>query len=68
MLAATLYEPAFAVLVRTLGDLAKRGIATMTLIAGFASTAFIPLTHILIEDFGWRAALQGLAAAKAHSL
>ncbi len=61
--AATLYEPAFAVLVRTLGDLAPRSIAAMTLVAGFASTAFIPLTHVLIEGFGWRGALVGLAAA-----
>ncbi len=61
--AATLYEPAFAVLVRTLGDLAPRAIAAMTLVAGFASTAFIPLTHVLIEGFGWRGALVGLAAA-----
>jgi predicted MFS family arabinose efflux permease len=61
--AALLYEPAFAVLVRTLGDLAPRAIAAMTLVAGFASTAFIPLTHVLIEGFGWRGALVGLAAA-----
>ena len=61
--AATLYEPAFAVLVRTLGDLAPRAIAATTLVAGFASTAFIPLTHVLIEGFGWRGALVGLAAA-----
>jgi predicted MFS family arabinose efflux permease len=63
VLAATLYEPAFAVLVRALGDLAPRAIAAMTLIAGFASTAFIPLTHVLIQGFGWRGALLGLAAA-----
>lgn len=61
--AATLYEPAFAVLVRTLGDLAPRAIAATTLVAGFASTAFIPLTHVLIQGFGWRGALVGLAAA-----
>ena len=62
VLAATLYEPAFAVLVRSLGGLSTRGIATMTLIAGFASTIFIPLTHLLIEAFGWRDALTILAA------
>ena len=26
----------------------------MTLIGGFASTVFIPLTHLLIEAYGWR--------------
>jgi MFS family permease len=61
VLAATLYEPAFAVLVRSLGSLGKRGIASMTLVGGLASTAFIPLTHVLIEDLGWRGALQVLA-------
>ncbi len=59
--AALLYEPAFAVLVRTLGNLAPRAIAATTLVAGFASTAFIPLTYVLIEGFGWRGALVGLA-------
>jgi predicted MFS family arabinose efflux permease len=49
--------------VRTLGDLAPRAIAATTLVAGFASTVFIPLTHVLIEGFGWRGALVGLAAA-----
>lgn len=62
VLAATLYEPAFAVLVRSLGNLSQRGIATMTLIAGFASTLFIPFTHLLIDEFGWRDALIILAA------
>ena len=62
VIAATLYEPALAVLVRSLGGQRKRGIATLTLIAGFASTLFIPLTHLLIEALGWRAALMELAA------
>jgi hypothetical protein len=31
------------------------------LVAGFASTVFIPVTQGLIELFGWRGALIGLA-------
>jgi len=56
-MAATLYEPAFAVLIRALGDLAQRGIAAMTLVGGFASTVFIPLSHLLIEGLDWRQAM-----------
>lgn len=62
VLAATLYEPAFAVLVGALGVLGRRGIAAMTLVGGFASTLFIPLTHLLIEQSNWRTALVALAA------
>ncbi|WP_445501900.1 MFS transporter [Microvirga sp. G4-2] len=56
------YEPSFAVLARRLGFLARRGITFMTLVAGFAGTVFIPLTHLLIEHMGWRNALLVLAA------
>ncbi|HZW45888.1 MAG TPA: MFS transporter [Microvirga sp.] len=55
------YEPGFAVLARRLGFLARRGITFMTLVGGFASTVFIPLTHLLIEHLGWRSTLLVLA-------
>ena len=57
----TLYEPGFAVLVRSLGDRAPRAILQMTFVGGLASTAFIPLSHILVEQLGWRPALVVLA-------
>jgi predicted MFS family arabinose efflux permease len=60
-MSAILYEPGFAVLIRRLGPLARRGITAMTLVGGLASTAFIPLTHVLIEHLGWRDALIALA-------
>jgi MFS family permease len=62
-MACTLYEPGFAVLSRTLGDDAPRGILKMTLVGGFASTVFIPLAHVLVEAVGWRDAVLALAAA-----
>jgi predicted MFS family arabinose efflux permease len=62
-MSAVLYEPGFAVLTRTLGLRARRGITVMTLLGGLASTVFIPLTHVLIESLGWRGALLVLAAA-----
>jgi MFS family permease len=61
-MACTLYEPGFAVLVKSLGERAPRAILQMTFIGGLASTVFIPLTHGLIEMVGWRWALATLAA------
>jgi MFS family permease len=57
-----LYEPVFAVMARELKDNYRRGIITITLLGGLASTVFIPLTHIIVEWYGWRHALQVLAA------
>lgn len=56
-----LYEPVFAVMARELKDDYRRGIIVITLLGGLASTVFIPLTHVLVEGFGWRQALQVLA-------
>ncbi|MBU0724824.1 MAG: MFS transporter [Alphaproteobacteria bacterium] len=61
-LASTLYEPAFAVLAVRLGRKYRTGITAMTLIGGLASTAFLPLTQLMIELWDWRTALLGLAA------
>ncbi len=53
--AATLYEPAFAVVARRFGAAgARRGITAVTLWGGFASTVFIPLVQLLIDHIGWR--------------
>src|SRR5690606_9753672 len=56
-LAATLYEPVFAVLTRRFPQTFRTRITVLTLVGGLASTAFIPLTQLLIEQFGWRSAL-----------
>jgi MFS family permease len=60
-MSCTLYEPGFAVLSRTMGDDAPRGILKMTLVGGFASTVFVPLAHLLVEAGGWRQAVLILA-------
>jgi MFS family permease len=60
-LACTLYEPGFAVVAANVTDW-KRGILVMTFLGGLASTAFIPLGHLLIETWGWRSALIALGA------
>jgi hypothetical protein len=60
-MAAILYDPVFAVLTRSYPASFRTKITLVTLIGGFASTAFIPLTHVLIEAFAWRGALLVLA-------
>ncbi|MFP6747061.1 MAG: MFS transporter [Alphaproteobacteria bacterium] len=52
--ASTFYPSGFAVVVATLGSRARQGVTVMTLIAGFASTVFIPLISVLIDHVGWR--------------
>lgn len=64
-LAATLYEPVFAVLTRTFPETYRARITALTLIGGFASTVFIPLTQLFISEFGWRNALLALAVCNA---
>jgi MFS family permease len=56
-LAGVLYEPAFAVITATFGLDARRAITALTLVGGFASTVFMPLTQLLIATVGWRQAL-----------
>ena len=56
-MAGVLYEPAFAVLTATFGPDARRAITALTLVGGFASTVFMPLTQLLIATLGWRQAL-----------
>jgi MFS family permease len=59
--AATLYEPVFAVVTANVRDY-KRAIIFISFVGGFASTIFLPLSHVLIETQGWRVALVVLAA------
>lgn len=56
-----LYDAAFAVLVQTTGAEARLRITHLTLIAGFASTLFWPLTSWLGGFLDWRGILMGFA-------
>jgi MFS family permease len=68
-MAACLYEPCFAIITRTQGTAARRGITLVTLVAGFASTISFPLSHAVAEAYGWQdaallfAAISGFVAA-----
>jgi MFS family permease len=62
-MAAILYEPVFAIVGRayTDADDRLRAIATVTIMGGLASTAFLPGTTFLVEKAGWRGAVFALA-------
>lgn len=63
--AAVLYQPAFTVISRWYGPLRVRPLTILTLVAGFASTIFAPLTAALCGVFGWRGAFLVLAGVMA---
>lgn len=56
-----LYDVAFTVLAAWFRRHRIRAMIIVTLVAGLASTIFIPLATALLEGFGWRAALRLLA-------
>lgn len=56
-MAATLYEPAFAVLTKRYPERFRQGITALTLVGGFASTLSFPAAALLIDRLGWRDAL-----------
>ena len=61
--AAVFYEAAFATAVAwSPPTLRARTILSITVVAGFSSTVFIPLTGHLVDACGWRAAVLVLAA------
>ena len=61
-IAGALYEPCFALLTRARGAEARRAIAAVTLVAGFATALAYPLSAALEAAFGWRGAVLGMAA------
>lgn len=61
-LSATLYPPAFSVIIRRYPHGFRRAIIILTFLGGLASTVFIPLSAWLIAGLGWRHALWPLAA------
>lgn len=68
-MAATLYEPAFAVVGRAHDDPATRlrALGIVTLFGGLASTVFLPLTDVLVRMGGWRIGVVMLAVLLAAS-
>jgi MFS family permease len=67
-----LYDAAFTALAQRHGQGARARITAITLIAGFASTIFWPMTQAMVSGWGWRetffafAGLHLLACAPIH--
>jgi MFS family permease len=62
-MAAVFYTPAFSAITHWGGAHALQGLTAVTLVAGFASTVFGPLTAWLEGPLGWRGSFLVLAAA-----
>lgn len=60
--AAVMYEPAFALVTRWFDRDRSAALLTLTVVAGFSATVFVPLGQALIDALGWRQALLVLAA------
>jgi MFS family permease len=63
--AAVLYEPAYAVINSWFRRDRPKALLTLTVVAGFASTIFLPTSQLLIDGVGWRSALWVLAGVLA---
>lgn len=61
VMAAVFYEVAFTVVAVWFRRRRPQAMLIITMVAGFASTIFIPLTTYLVGAFGWRDALRLLA-------
>lgn len=61
-MAATLYDAAFATLGAVSGERHRQALTALTLLGGFASTVFWPLSYALDEALGWRGAVAVFAA------
>jgi MFS family permease len=55
-----LYEPAFAVVASWFDEQRGRALTAVTVMAGFASTIFMPVESFLNEILGWRQSLLAL--------
>jgi MFS family permease len=60
-MAATLYEPAFAVTTAWFNRHRAHAVLVLTIAGGLSSTVFVPLTSALVTWQGWRVALVTLA-------
>ncbi len=63
-MSAILYEPVFIIVGRAIAEPAgrMRAIATVTVLGGLASTAFLPGTAALVDWIGWRGTAVALGA------
>jgi predicted MFS family arabinose efflux permease len=63
--ACVLYEAAFAVTITWFRQRRASALLVLTVVAGFASSIFLPLAGYLVGRYGWRGAILALAAIHA---
>lgn len=63
--ALVFYEPAFAAIAVWFRHKRGRALVILTFFGGLASLIYIPLTNLLVRDYGWRTALAILAGVLA---
>ncbi len=66
--AAVLYEPAYATINAYFDSQRQQALLTLTMVAGLASTIFVPGAAVLITHLGWRHALLALAVVQAATV
>lgn len=62
-MAGCLYDACFSILTRAMGDMSKRAITLVTLVAGLAGTVSFPSANALAAAVGWRGTLIVFAGA-----
>lgn len=61
--AATFYEPIYVLMNRWFTAAERpRAYGMLTFLSGFSITIFLPFTRYLVDEFGWRRGMIGLAA------
>ena len=66
--AAVLYEPAYATVNAYFDTERQNALLALTMVAGLASTIFVPASSLLIIHLGWRHALVVLAIAEGATI
>ena len=66
--AAVLYEPAYATVNAYFDTQRQNALLALTMVAGLASTIFVPASSLLITHLGWRHALVVLAIAEGATI
>jgi cyanate permease len=60
-MALAFFEPAFAALLKQAPGQFELAVALLVMLSGLAGAVFLPITHWLIDGYGWRSAMRVFA-------
>ncbi len=60
-MALAFFEPAFAALLERVPHRFDLSVALLVMLSGLAGAVFLPVTHWLLEDYGWRNTVRAFA-------